>query len=116
MDTADYLGVFLDESREHIESLYDQLLKLEQNPSEIEIINEIFRSAHTLKGMSATMGYTDLSELTHKLENVFDAIKHERVHADAEMIDVMFETVDLLNEMVEDVGSGGDGSKDVNDI
>jgi two-component system chemotaxis sensor kinase CheA len=116
MDTADYLGVFLDESREHIESLYDQLLKLEQNPSEIEIINEIFRSAHTLKGMSATMGYTDLSELTHKLENVFDAIKHERVHADAEMIDVMFETVDLLNEMIEDVGSGGDGSKDVNDI
>ena len=116
MDTADYLGIFLDESREHIESLYDQLLNLEQNPSEKEIINEIFRSAHTLKGMAATMGYTDLSELTHKLENVFDAIKGDQVHVDAEMIDVMFETVDLLNEMVEDIGSGGDGSKDVNAI
>lgn len=116
MDTTEYLGVFLDESREHIESLYEQLLNLEKNPDEKEIIDEIFRSAHTLKGMSATMGFNDLSNLTHKLENVFDAIKQEKVFAEPSMIDVMFEAVDMLNEMVEDIASGGDGAKDVTEI
>lgn len=116
MDTTEYLGVFLDESREHIESLYEQLLNLEKNPDEKEIIDEIFRSAHTLKGMSATMRFNDLSNLTHKLENVFDAIKQEKVFAEPSMIDVMFEAVDMLNEMVEDIASGGDGAKDVTEI
>lgn len=116
MGTTDYLGVFLDESREHIESLYEQFLNLEKNPDEKEIIDEIFRSAHTLKGMAATMGYDDLSNLTHKLENVFDAIKQEKVFAEPSMIDVMFEATDMLNEMVEDIASGGDGAKDVTEI
>lgn len=116
MDTSEYLGVFLDESREHIEVLYDQLLELEKNPAEKAIIDEIFRAAHTLKGMSATMGYNDLSSLTHKLENVFDAIKQDRISVQPAMMDIMFETVDSLNEMVEDVAEGGSGSRNVEQI
>jgi len=116
MDTSEYLGVFLDESREHIEVLYDQLLELEKKPSEKAVIDEIFRAAHTLKGMSATMGYNDLSSLTHKLENVFDAIKQEKTSVQPSMMDIMFEAVDMLNEMVEDIASGGNGSRDVKEI
>ncbi|MGM0940092.1 MAG: chemotaxis protein CheW [Bacillota bacterium] len=113
MDTTEYLGVFIDESNEHLEVLYNQLLALEKNPNEKKIIEEIFRAAHTLKGMSATMGFSDLANLTHKLENVFDAIKYEKVTVNVEMMDILFAAVDHLNEMVEDISSGGDGTRDV---
>lgn len=116
MDTSGYLTVFIDESNEHLEVLYNQLLALEKNPQEKAIIEEIFRAAHTLKGMSATMGYQDLANLTHKLENVFDGIKEGRLNVQSEMIDILFSAVDYLHEMVEDVASGGSGSKDVTDI
>jgi len=116
MDTAQYLDVFIDESKEHIETLYRKLLDLEKNPNEKTIIEEIFRSAHTLKGMSATMGYNDLATLTHTLENVFDAIRYERVRVQSEMIDLLVETVDQLQIMVDDISGGGDGSHNITRI
>jgi two-component system, chemotaxis family, sensor kinase CheA len=115
MDTSGYLSIFIDESNEHLEVLYNQLLALEKNPDEKAIIEEIFRAAHTLKGMSATMGFNDLANLTHKLENVFDAIKEGKISVNTEMMDVLFASVDHLNEMVEDIAQGGDGSRDVSD-
>src|SRR5699024_766996 len=69
-----------------------------------------------LKGMSATMGYEDLADLTHKLENVFDAIRNDSIDINAEIVDVLFEAVDALNEMVEDISNGGDGIKDIASI
>ncbi|WP_188454369.1 chemotaxis protein CheA [Virgibacillus oceani] len=116
MDTTQYMDVFIDESNEHLEVLYKQLLELEKNPTEKAIIGEIFRAAHTLKGMSATMGYNDLANLTHKLENVFDGIRYDRIIVQTEMMDVLFETVDHLNAMVEDIASGGDGKRNVSQI
>lgn len=116
MDTNQYLGIFIDESTEHLDTLYQQLLELEKNPTEKSIIEEIFRAAHTLKGMSATMGYDDLANLTHKLENVFDAIRYDRISVQTEMMDFLFHTVDHLNEMVEDIAQGGDGKRDVADV
>lgn len=113
MDTTHYLDVFIDEGREHLDVLYTQLLELEKNPSEMTFIEEIFRAAHTLKGMAATMGFEDLANLTHKLENIFDGIREDKIYVNAEMMDVLFEAVDDLNEMVEDISSGGDGSKDI---
>lgn len=65
MDTSQYLDVFIEESADHLEVLYKQLLELEKHPEEKSIIEEIFRAAHTLKGMAATMGYTDLADVTH---------------------------------------------------
>ena len=115
MDTSGYLSIFIDESNEHLEVLYNQLLDLEKNPGEKAIIEEIFRAAHTLKGMSATMGFNDLANLTHKLENVFDAIKEGKISVNTELMDVLFASVDHLNEMVEDIAQGGDGSRDVSD-
>lgn len=116
METSQYLDVFIDESTEHMDTLYDQLLELEKQPNEKSIIEEIFRAAHTLKGMSATMGFDDLAQLTHKLENVFDGIRYDKIQVQTEMMDHLFHAVDALNEMVEDISNGGNGKKDVKDI
>ncbi len=113
METNEYLEVFIDESKEHIQSLNDHLLELEKNPSDLTMVNEIFRSAHTLKGMSATMGYQDLADLTHKMENVLDAVRNHQLTVTTEILDIVFEAVDQLEEMVLDIASGGEGSKDV---
>nr|WP_285842044.1 chemotaxis protein CheA [Ureibacillus chungkukjangi] len=105
--------MFIEESKEHLQACSDNLLELEKNPNDLAIVNEIFRSAHTLKGMSATMGYEDLADLTHKMENVLDAIRNEKIQVNAEILDVVFESVDHLEEMVMNIADGGDGKKDV---
>ncbi len=113
MDMNQYLEVFIDESKEHLQTCNEQLLELEKNPGDLSIINEIFRSAHTLKGMSATMGYEDLANLTHKMENVLDAMRNNKISVIAESLDVVFEAVDHLEAMVLSIASGGDGKRDV---
>lgn len=116
MEINQYLEVFLDESKENIQVINDQLLNLEKNPEDLSIVNEIFRAAHTLKGMSATMGYEDLADLTHKMENVFDQIRNENISVNPDMMDVMFDCVQILEEMIFDIENGGDGKKDVQEI
>lgn len=113
MDTNQYLEVFIDESNEHLQSCSESLLLLEQNPEDLAIVNDIFRNAHTLKGMSATMGFEDIANLTHKMENVLDAIRNNQLAVSSSLLDVVFESVDHLEEMVADISSGGDGKKDV---
>lgn len=110
---SEYLAVFLDESQEHLQAVNDHLLKLEKQPEDDSIVGEIFRSAHTLKGMSATMGYEDLAHLTHNMENVLDLIRNKKKQATTEIIDIMFQSVDSLENMVNDIASGGDGKLDV---
>lgn len=113
MELNQYLEVFIEESKEHLQACNEHLLELEKNPEDLTIINEIFRSAHTLKGMSATMGYDDLASLTHQMENVLDSIRNSRLKTTAEILDVIFMAVDHLEEMVQSIASGGDGKKDV---
>ncbi|MGE6258772.1 chemotaxis protein CheW [Heyndrickxia sporothermodurans] len=116
MEMGQYLEIFIEESKEHLQSCNEQLLLLEKNPHDLSIVNEIFRSAHTLKGMSATMGYEDLANLTHKMENVLDAIRNEKIVVTPEILDIVFLAVDDLETMVESIASGGDGKKDVSDV
>ncbi|VDG97521.1 Chemotaxis protein CheA [Lysinibacillus sphaericus] len=113
MDTNQYLEMFLEESKEHLQACNEQLLELEKNPDDLAIVNEIFRAAHTLKGMSATMGYEDIANLTHKMENVLDAIRNSKIRVTSEILDVVFESSDALEEMVIDIEEGGSGKKDV---
>ncbi|MDR4889926.1 chemotaxis protein CheA [Fredinandcohnia sp. QZ13] len=113
MDTGEYLELFLDESREHLQSVNDNLLLLEKDPHERKIINEIFRSAHTLKGMSATMGFQDIASLTHQMENVLDKLRNESFDVTTDVIDTMFEALKSLEEMVTDISGGREGKKDV---
>jgi two-component system, chemotaxis family, sensor kinase CheA len=116
MDMNQYLEVFIDESKEHLQTCSEQLLELEKNPQDLAIVNEIFRSAHTLKGMSATMGYEDLANLTHKMENVLDAIRNQKIILTPEIFDVIFQAVDDLEAMVFSIAEGGDGKRDVTNV
>ncbi|MDJ0285742.1 MULTISPECIES: chemotaxis protein CheA [Bacillus] len=116
MDVNQYLDIFLDESREHLQTCNEKLLELEKNPTDLQLVNDIFRAAHTLKGMSATMGYDDMAQLTHHLENMFDAIRNEQMIVTPESMDTMFEALDHLEAMVQSIAEGGDGKRDVTEI
>ncbi|OLP66422.1 Chemotaxis protein CheA [Bacillus pumilus] len=116
MDVNQYLDIFLDESREHLQTCNEKLLELEKNPTDLQLVNDIFRAAHTLKGMSATMGFGDMAQLTHHLENMFDAIRNEQMVVTPESMDTMFEALDHLEAMVQSVAEGGDGKRDVTEI
>ncbi|MGE7215508.1 chemotaxis protein CheW [Priestia koreensis] len=116
MELNQYLEVFIEESKEHLQNVNDQLLELEKQPDNLTIVNEIFRSAHTLKGMSATMGFEDLANLTHKMENVLDAIRNHKLQPSSQILDVLFASVDDLEAMVESISSGGDGKRDVSTV
>ncbi|HDR5128328.1 TPA: Hpt domain-containing protein, partial [Bacillus anthracis] len=97
----------------HLQSLNENVLTLEQNPTDMDVVGEIFRSAHTFKGMSASMEFTEMADLTHKMENVLDEIRHGNIVVNAEIIDVIFECIDNLEKMVADVQQGGMGNIDV---
>lgn len=113
MDVSQYLEVFIEESKDHLQSCNEQLLLLEKDPENLAIVNEIFRSAHTLKGMSATMGYEDLASLTHQMENVLDAIRNKKIKVNPSILDVVFQAVDDLEQMVFSIAEGGDGKRNV---
>ncbi|MFS0874614.1 chemotaxis protein CheA [Solibacillus isronensis] len=113
MELNQYLEMFIEESKEHLQACSEHLLELEKNPEDLTIVGEIFRSAHTLKGMAATMGFEDLADLTHKMENILDAIRNSKIKVNAEILDVVFESVDHLEEMVYDIADGGDGKRNV---
>ncbi|MEK3765009.1 chemotaxis protein CheA [Solibacillus sp. FSL K6-4121] len=113
MELNQYLEMFIEESKEHLQACSEHLLELEKNPDDLTIVGEIFRSAHTLKGMAATMGYEDLADLTHKMENILDAIRNGKIKVTAEILDVVFESVDHLEEMVFHIADGGDGKRNV---
>lgn len=107
---TDLLSIFFEESEEHLQALNENVLVLEQNPEDMEVVGEIFRSAHTFKGMSASMGFTEMADLTHKMENVLDEIRHGKMAVNANIIDVIFECIDNLEKMVADVQQGGMGN------
>ncbi|GED70219.1 chemotaxis protein CheA [Brevibacillus reuszeri] len=113
MDMNQYLDMFIEESKEHLQAINANLLLLENDPSNIAHVKEIFRSAHTLKGMSATMGFEDMASLTHEAENVLDLIRNDKLTINSDIMDVIFQSIDLIEGMVIDITEGGDGSADV---
>lgn len=106
METNQYMDMFLDESHEHLQSLNDGLLGLEDNAEDLSILNEIFRNAHTLKGMSATMGYNKIAELTHEMEDVLDMLRKEQLKVTGDIIDTLFKCIDSLEQMINNVANG----------
>ncbi|AXF55776.1 chemotaxis protein CheA [Salicibibacter kimchii] len=113
MAQSNYLQLFIDEGREHVQNMNDHLLQLEKNPTALPIIEEVFRSAHTLKGMAASMEFQDLATLTHAMENVLDVLRNETGKATSEMFDEVFNAVDAVEEMIDDIAEGGNGSRDI---
>ena len=98
MDVSQYLEIFLDETNEHLQNLNRQILSLEQEPENMDTINEIFRAAHSLKGMAGTMGYKRMQNLTHDMENVFSEVRNGNIKVKASMIDILFQCLDALEE------------------
>lgn len=116
MDMSQYLGVFVDEAREHLQNLDEKLSELIQHQDDPDLINSIFRSAHTLKGSSGQMGFSTMMELTHSMENVFDALRQKKTTAGQNMVDILYQALDLLEGMVDSVENGGDDKKDISAI
>lgn len=103
MDVSQYLEIFIDESKEHLQSLSDQLMILEKEPDNSDTINEIFRAAHSLKGMAGTMGYKRMQNLTHDMENVFSEVRNGNMKVNSSLVDVLFHCLDALEEYVSNI-------------
>lgn len=117
MDTSQYLDLFIDETKEHLQSLNEHILVLEKEPENDDTINEIFRAAHTLKGMAGTMGFTRMQRLTHDLENVFSEIRSGNMKVNPKLIDILFRGLDALESYLDVISSeGNEGTEDNEDI
>ena len=103
MDVSQYLEIFIDETKEHLQSLNTQILELEQNSENMDTINEVFRAAHSLKGMAGTMGYKRMQNLTHDMENVFSEVRSGNLKVDDHMVDILFQSLDALEEYTENI-------------
>ena len=115
MDTSQYLGIFLDESREHIQALSDQMMILEQEPENQDAISEIFRAAHSLKGMAGTMGYKRLQHLTHVTEDCFSDIRSGSMAVTSELMDVLFQALDAIEGYINNIQESTDEGDDDNE-
>ena len=116
MDTSQYLSMFLDESMDNLQTLNEALLNLEQNPNDIDMLNQIFRVAHTIKGMAATMGFTAMAELTHKMEDVLSNFREGKLAVSENVVTVLFNCLDTLERMVNNIESGVEDEVDVTEI
>lgn len=116
MDLSQYLNMYLEEAGEHLQKLNELLLSLEGSPDSRDILDEIFRSAHTLKGMSATMGFTRVAELTHEMENVLHKLRNGDIHITPSILDVLFQCVDSLENMIGDIAGGGTGERSIDHL
>lgn len=115
MDVSQYLEIFIDESNEHLQSLSDQLMILEKEPENSDTINEIFRAAHSLKGMAGTMGYKRMQNLTHDMENVFSEVRNGNIKVTSDMCDVLFQCLDALESYVSNIQNTQDEGTDDNE-
>ncbi|MBD7909870.1 MULTISPECIES: chemotaxis protein CheA [Clostridium] len=116
MDTSQYMTMFLEESMENLQTLNESLLDLEQDPNDVDKLNEIFRVAHTIKGMAATMGFSDIAELTHKMEDVLSKFREGELKVTQEVVTVLFDCLDTLEKMVTNVEEGIDEQVDIEPI
>ncbi|MBQ3030293.1 MAG: chemotaxis protein CheA [Agathobacter sp.] len=116
MDVSQYLEIFIDESSEHLQCLSDCIMTLEKEPDNKDTINEVFRAAHSLKGMAGTMGFKRMQHLTHDMENVFQEVRSEKISVDSSMIDLLFKCLDALDQYLENVKASSDEGTEDNEI
>lgn len=113
MDLSQYLEIFIDETKEHLQTLNDQVLILEAEPENIDTVNEIFRAAHSLKGMAGTMGFKRMQRLTHDMENVFSEIRNGKLNVNADMVDIVFKCLDAIEGYLTSIiESADEGTED----
>lgn len=117
MDLSQYLEIFIDESKEHLQTLNDQVLIMEQDPENIDTVNEIFRAAHSLKGMAGTMGFKRMQRLTHDMENVFSEIRNGKMSVTPDIVDIVFKCLDALEGYLTNIQESADeGTEDNEEV
>lgn len=116
MDVSQYLEIFIDESAEHLQTLSDCIMELEKEPDNKDVINEIFRAAHSLKGMAGTMGFKRMQHLTHDMENVFQEVRSEKIQVDSQMIDLLFKCLDAIDGYLENIKATSDEGEEDNEV
>ena len=116
MDVSQYLEIFIDESSEHLQSLSDCIMTLEKEPDNKDTINEVFRAAHSLKGMAGTMGFKRMQHLTHDMENVFQEVRSDKIAVDSAMIDLLFKCLDAIDGYLANVKASSDEGTEDNEI
>ncbi|MCG2710862.1 MAG: chemotaxis protein CheA, partial [Candidatus Omnitrophica bacterium] len=116
MGVEQYRTLFVAESEEHLQIINNAVLVLEKDPQNTKILNEIFRSAHTLKGMSATMGFEALTKLTHKMEDVLDIFRTQKIAVTTDVIDSLFDCLDMLQMLLEEIKGKKDLRLDVDAV
>lgn len=116
MDVSQYLEIFIDESGEHLQCLSDCIMTLEKEPDNKDTINEVFRAAHSLKGMAGTMGFKRMQHLTHDMENVFQEVRSDKISVDSSMIDLLFKCLDALDQYLENVKASSDEGTEDNEM
>ena len=116
MDVSQYLEIFIDESSEHLQSLSDCIMTLEKEPDNKDTINEVFRAAHSLKGMAGTMGFKRMQHLTHDMENVFQEVRSDKISVDSAMIDLLFKCLDALDQYLANVKASSDEGTEDNEM
>lgn len=115
MDLSQYLEVFIDETKEHLQTLNEQVLILEEEPDNIDTINEIFRAAHSLKGMAGTMGFKRMQRLTHDMENVFSNVRDGKMNVTPDLVDVVFKCLDAIEEYLDAIINTSDEGENDNE-
>ena len=108
MDVGQYLEIFIDETSEHLQSLSDCIMTLEKEPDNKDTINEVFRAAHSLKGMAGTMGFKRMQHLTHDMEDVFQEVRSDKIAVNSKMIDILFKCLDALDRYLETIKETSD--------
>ena len=116
MDVSQYLEIFIDETSEHLQNLSDCIMELEKEPENMDTINEIFRAAHSLKGMAGTMGFKRMQHLTHDMENVFQEVRSERLKINSSMIDLLFQCLDAIEGYLNNIKESSDEGTEDNEL
>lgn len=116
MDVSQYLEIFIDESGEHLQTLSDCIMTLESEPDNKDTINEVFRAAHSLKGMAGTMGFKRMQHLTHDMENVFQEVRSDKIKVDSAMIDLLFECLDAIEGYLDNIKATSDEGTEDNEL
>ena len=105
MDMSKYKGMFISETKEHLQTMNRLIISLEKNPETREDIEALFREAHSIKGMAASMGYDAIAELSHKMEDMMDLFRKGEAKLDSDAVDVLFQCLDSLENMLGSVES-----------
>ncbi|GHU41025.1 hypothetical protein FACS1894111_02630 [Clostridia bacterium] len=113
MDVSQYLEIFIDETSGHLQDLSDSIMILEKDSGNLDTVNEIFRAAHSLKGMAGTMGFKRMQKLTHQMENLFQEVRSGNMSVSGSIVDVLFQCLDALDSYLENIkATSGEGTED----